>query len=76
MSASRWVEVWIDEPSRGEYLLLVRGYDDGTVEIIDPRKDEGAFKTFENYAFARDWLTEEEYRLCRGRVVFDWDSPG
>ncbi len=73
MKLVRWVEIWIDEPARGAYMLLIRGCDDGTIDIVDPQKCAEIVKEFTGYGDARLWLNEEEYRMVKGRCLFDWD---
>ena len=63
----QWIEVWIDEPSGGGYLLVVWGFIDGHVEIVDPQKGGERVAVFDDYEQATHWLNEEEYDLVEGR---------
>lgn len=67
----QWVETWIDAPSAGEYVLVVRGLDDGHVEIRDPHRGGEVVETFKSYADARAWLNEEEFDPVKGRIAYD-----
>jgi hypothetical protein len=69
---AQWVEVWLDSPSGGEYVLVVRGFSDGHVEIIDPQKAREQVAVFNHYEDATHWLDEEEYDLVEGR----WTPEG
>ena len=65
----QWIEVWIDDASRGEYLLVLRGFSDGILEVIDPQKGGERVATFHAYEEATAWLNEDEYDLVEGRYL-------
>lgn len=62
-----WVEVWIDDAARGDYVLLLRARVDGMLEMMDPQAQRQLIKTFHTYEEAVDWLREDEYDLVEGR---------
>ena len=64
---TKWIELWIDSPSRGDYFLVLRELIDGSLEIIDPQKNGEVVNTFVNYEDAVHWLDEDEYDLVEGR---------
>ncbi|WP_437728375.1 hypothetical protein [Sorangium sp. So ce861] len=63
----QWIEVWVDDSSRGDYLLVLRGLEDGRVEIVDPQKNKEQVAMFDSYDDATHWLNEEEYEPIEGR---------
>lgn len=64
-----WVEVWIDSASRGDYLLMLRALEDGSLEVIDLQKGKEVVRTFASYEAAVHWLSEDEYDRVEGRWV-------
>lgn len=73
MSPVKWTEVWIDEPGRGTYVLVVRGHEDGTIQVADPQKTGAIVREFKTYEDATLWLREDEFQRVEGRCDFDWD---
>jgi hypothetical protein len=63
----RWIEVWVDDSSRGEYLLVLQGLEDGSLEVVDPQEGRQVVATFAGYSAAAHWLREDEYELVEGR---------
>ncbi|HBE20551.1 MAG TPA: hypothetical protein DEG17_13170 [Cyanobacteria bacterium UBA11149] len=61
-----WIEVWID--TYASYVLVLRGYEDGSIELYDPQKGRGSESSFDSYEEAYLWLREDEYDLAEGRM--------
>jgi hypothetical protein len=66
-----WQEVWIDNASEGEYLLVLRALGDGSFELLDPQQHRQIVATLASYEEAADWLNEDEYDLVEGRWPTD-----
>jgi len=66
MKRPKWIEVWIDSSS-GEYVLLLRGFEDGRMEVVDPQEQYRVIEAFNDYADATLWMNEDEYDLVEGR---------
>jgi len=63
-----WIEVWIDTYDIYNYVLILRGYENGSIELYDPQKGRGSESTFASYEEAYFWLREDEYELAEGRM--------
>jgi hypothetical protein len=63
-----WLEAWVDSASRGEYVLLVRGFRDRVV-VIDPQAGGEQVARFATYDETSAWLNEDEYDLIESRWV-------
>lgn len=62
----KWIEVWIDVYAN--YVLILRGYDNGQIQLYDPQKGKASESNFDNYEEAYLWLREDEYDLVEGRM--------
>lgn len=62
-----WVEVWLDDASSGEYVLVLGQNEDGQLRLTDPQKGGDLVRTFDDYAEATAWLNEDEYERVEGR---------
>ncbi len=66
-----WVEVWIDDPSAGGYVLVLRALSDGSLQLIDPQESGRVVEVFSNYEDAVHWLREDEYGQVEGRYLIE-----
>ena len=61
-----WIEVWIDTYS--SYVLVLRGYKNGSIKLYLPQKGRGSESSFDSYEEGYLWLREDEYNLAEGRM--------
>ncbi len=56
----RWIEAWI-ESNDYQYVLLLRHFEDGSYELMDPQEKHVIVEVFQSYDEAIDWLVSDEY---------------
>jgi len=64
-----WFEVWAEMSSGGDEFVVLRGYDDGTIEALDPHQDNAVRGTFHDYTQAASSFADDEFQRVQGRVA-------
>ena len=63
----RWIEVWVDSGTYGEFFLILRAMHDGSYVVVNPHHNNQSVMHFHSYEDAESWLREDEYELVEGR---------
>lgn len=68
-----WIEVFLEHPSQGEVVMLLRYRTSGIYEIINPHRPGlgVVVATFNTYDEAKTWFTDEEFDLVEGRWMIE-----
>lgn len=71
MAQIQWVEIWTDLSSGGLDLRMLRGLDDGRIELRDPHHQNKLLQTFTTYSDAELELGDDEFVIIEGRLEAD-----